>query len=132
MADHRLLLTHFERKRYAGHHQHASVCNTKLSMAAHQTSRMQSLFVDAVQIARDLCPVNRDPLFGHPFSSIVLVTHARGFDLDDPTSPWQPDGSITRPPVGGLGCLACADNVNVHSPSYDRNPKHCRWHDKED
>eukprot|EP00959_Pyramimonas_sp_CCMP1952_P269083 5625832-Pyramimonas_sp.AAC.1 len=30
----------------------------------------------------------------------------------------------------GDGCRACADNVNVHSPPHDRNPKHCRWYDK--
>eukprot|EP00959_Pyramimonas_sp_CCMP1952_P138435 2897561-Pyramimonas_sp.AAC.1 len=43
----------FERRRRAGHHQHASVCNHRLSMAAHYTSKMQSIFVDAVQIAHD-------------------------------------------------------------------------------
>eukprot|EP00959_Pyramimonas_sp_CCMP1952_P249757 5221400-Pyramimonas_sp.AAC.1 len=34
MANHRLLLTPFERKRCDGHHPHASVCNKELSMAA--------------------------------------------------------------------------------------------------
>eukprot|EP00959_Pyramimonas_sp_CCMP1952_P292612 6119953-Pyramimonas_sp.AAC.1 len=48
------------RRRCAGHHQHASVCNRELPMAAHHTPHMQSLFVDAVQIARDLFQVNRD------------------------------------------------------------------------
>eukprot|EP00959_Pyramimonas_sp_CCMP1952_P003029 62583-Pyramimonas_sp.AAC.1 len=32
---------------------------------------------------------------------------------------------------GGWGCPACADNVNMHSSSYSRNPKHCRLHDTE-
>eukprot|EP00959_Pyramimonas_sp_CCMP1952_P441825 9249410-Pyramimonas_sp.AAC.1 len=54
MVNHRLLLTHFERRRCAGHHQHASVCNRDLSMAAHCTPQIQSLFVDAVQIAHGL------------------------------------------------------------------------------
>eukprot|EP00959_Pyramimonas_sp_CCMP1952_P306565 6415931-Pyramimonas_sp.AAC.1 len=93
---------------------------------------MQSLLVDAVQIAHDLFQVNRDPFHGHPYPSTVLVTNARGYDLNDPTIPRQPDGSITGPPAGGLGCPACADDANMHSPSHDRNPKHCRWHDKED
>eukprot|EP00959_Pyramimonas_sp_CCMP1952_P087280 1826053-Pyramimonas_sp.AAC.1 len=35
MANHRLLLTPFERRRCAGHHQHASLCNRELSMALH-------------------------------------------------------------------------------------------------
>eukprot|EP00959_Pyramimonas_sp_CCMP1952_P163071 3408936-Pyramimonas_sp.AAC.1 len=87
---------------------------------------MQLLFVDAVQIARDLPQVNRDPLHGHPHSSTVLVTSVRGYDLGDPTILLHPDGSITRPPPGGLGSLACADNVNTRSPSHDRIPKHCR------
>eukprot|EP00959_Pyramimonas_sp_CCMP1952_P208779 4367046-Pyramimonas_sp.AAC.1 len=46
----------------------------------------------------------------------LLVTSVRGHDLDDPTIPRHPDGSITRPPSGGLGCPACADHANVHSP----------------
>eukprot|EP00959_Pyramimonas_sp_CCMP1952_P143314 3000238-Pyramimonas_sp.AAC.1 len=66
MANHRLLLALPERRRCAGHHQHAPVCNEELSMAAHYTSRMQSLFVDAVKIAHDLFQVNRDPFHGHP------------------------------------------------------------------
>eukprot|EP00959_Pyramimonas_sp_CCMP1952_P119143 2490909-Pyramimonas_sp.AAC.1 len=89
-------------------------------------------FVDAVQIARDLFRVDRDPIHGHPDSSTVLVINVRGFDVNGPTIPRQPGGSITRPPSGGLGCPACADNVNMRSPSHDRNPKHCRWYDKED
>eukprot|EP00959_Pyramimonas_sp_CCMP1952_P000301 5985-Pyramimonas_sp.AAC.1 len=92
MANRRRLLAPFERKRRAGHHQHAS-------------------------IAHALCQVNRDPFHGRPyFSTTVLVTSARGFDLDDPLIPRQPDGPTTRPPAGGLGCSACADNVNMRSP----------------
>eukprot|EP00959_Pyramimonas_sp_CCMP1952_P352793 7391521-Pyramimonas_sp.AAC.1 len=37
-----------------------------------------------------------------------------------------------RPPAGVWGCHACADNVNMHFPARDRDPKHCRWYDKED
>eukprot|EP00959_Pyramimonas_sp_CCMP1952_P310659 6501219-Pyramimonas_sp.AAC.1 len=33
---------------------------------------------------------------------------------------------------GGVGCPACADHVNMRSPSHGRNPKLCRWSDKED
>eukprot|EP00959_Pyramimonas_sp_CCMP1952_P082320 1720003-Pyramimonas_sp.AAC.1 len=62
---------------------------------------MQSLFVVAVQIAHDLFQVHRDPFCGHPYSSTVLVTNVRGFDLDDPAIPRQPDGSIMRPFSGG-------------------------------
>eukprot|EP00959_Pyramimonas_sp_CCMP1952_P374109 7834796-Pyramimonas_sp.AAC.1 len=123
MANRPLLFTPYEGRRCAGHHQHASVCNRELSRAAHDTSKMQSLFVDAVQIARGLFQVNRGPFHGHPDSSTVPVTNARGSDLDDPTLPRQPDVSIARPPSGGLGCLARVDNVNVRSPSRDRNPK---------
>eukprot|EP00959_Pyramimonas_sp_CCMP1952_P202965 4244680-Pyramimonas_sp.AAC.1 len=86
---------------------------------------MQSLFFEAVQIAQDLCQVTRDPFHGHPYSSTVLVTNVRGYDLDDPSFPRQPDGSIARPPSGGPGCPACADNVNMHSPSRDRDRRHC-------
>eukprot|EP00959_Pyramimonas_sp_CCMP1952_P329304 6894140-Pyramimonas_sp.AAC.1 len=93
---------------------------------------MQFLFVNAVQIARDVFQVSRDFFQSHPCSSTVLVANVTGCDLDDPTLPRQPDGSIARPPSGGLGCPACADDVNVRSPSHDRNPKHCRWCDKED
>eukprot|EP00959_Pyramimonas_sp_CCMP1952_P282721 5909336-Pyramimonas_sp.AAC.1 len=71
-----------------------------MSMAATYTSRMQSLLVDAVKVAHDLFQVNHVPFYGHPSYSIVLVTNVRGFDLDDPTIPRQPDGSITRPPSG--------------------------------
>eukprot|EP00959_Pyramimonas_sp_CCMP1952_P415953 8714773-Pyramimonas_sp.AAC.1 len=87
---------------------------------------MQSLFADAVQIAHDLFQVNRDPFHGHLYSSTVLVTNAIGHNLDDPTISRQPDGSITRPPLGGPGCPACAENVNMRLPPHDRNPKHCR------
>eukprot|EP00959_Pyramimonas_sp_CCMP1952_P025370 532203-Pyramimonas_sp.AAC.1 len=71
---------------------------------------MQSLFVEAVQIAHDLFQLTRDPFHGYPYSSTALVTSAWGFDLDDPNLPRQPDGSITRPPSGELGCPARADN----------------------
>eukprot|EP00959_Pyramimonas_sp_CCMP1952_P309529 6477770-Pyramimonas_sp.AAC.1 len=71
---------------------------------------MQSLFVEAVQIARDLFQATRDPFHGCPYSPTVLVTNARGCDLDGPSLPRQPDGSIARPPSGGLGCPACAGN----------------------
>eukprot|EP00959_Pyramimonas_sp_CCMP1952_P331497 6941769-Pyramimonas_sp.AAC.1 len=87
---------------------------------------MQSLFVEAVQIAHDLFRVTRDPFHGHPYSPTVLVANARGCDLDDPSLPRQLDGSIARPPSGGLGCPALADNVNMHSPSHDRDPRRCR------
>eukprot|EP00959_Pyramimonas_sp_CCMP1952_P374138 7835316-Pyramimonas_sp.AAC.1 len=76
--------------------------------------------------------VNRDPFHGHPYSSTVLDTNVREYDMDDPTLPRQSDGSIARPPPGGLGCLACADNVNMRSPSHIGNPKNCRWYDKGD
>eukprot|EP00959_Pyramimonas_sp_CCMP1952_P427753 8958353-Pyramimonas_sp.AAC.1 len=66
---------------------------------------MQSLFVDAVQIAHDLFLVNRDPFHGHPYSSSVLVADARGYDLHGPAVPRHPDGSIKRPPSGGLDVL---------------------------
>eukprot|EP00959_Pyramimonas_sp_CCMP1952_P050861 1062422-Pyramimonas_sp.AAC.1 len=85
-----------------------------------------------VQIAYDLFQVNRDSFHGHPCSPAAPVTDARGFYLGDPTIPRQPDGSNDRPPSGGLGYLACADNVNMRSPSHDRNPKHFRWHVKGD
>eukprot|EP00959_Pyramimonas_sp_CCMP1952_P264611 5532636-Pyramimonas_sp.AAC.1 len=102
-------------------------------MAAQYTPKMQSLFVDAVQIAHDLFQVNRDPFHGHPYSPTVLVAGVRRYDLDDPSLPRQPDGSIVRPPPsGGPGCPACVGNVSMHSPSHDRNPRHCRWCDKED
>eukprot|EP00959_Pyramimonas_sp_CCMP1952_P048697 1017136-Pyramimonas_sp.AAC.1 len=39
---------------------------------------MQSLFVDAFEIARELFQVNRDPFHGHSYSSTVLVANVRG------------------------------------------------------
>eukprot|EP00959_Pyramimonas_sp_CCMP1952_P017552 372474-Pyramimonas_sp.AAC.1 len=45
MANHRLLLIPLDRRRRAGHHKHASVCNGELSMAAHY-------FKDAVSLCR--------------------------------------------------------------------------------
>eukprot|EP00959_Pyramimonas_sp_CCMP1952_P401209 8407020-Pyramimonas_sp.AAC.1 len=86
---------------------------------------MQSLFVEGVQIARDLFQVTRDPFHGCPYSSTVLVTNARGCDLDGPSLPGQPSGSIARPLSGGPGCPACADTVNMRSPSHARAPRHC-------
>eukprot|EP00959_Pyramimonas_sp_CCMP1952_P180149 3767323-Pyramimonas_sp.AAC.1 len=95
-------------------------------MAAQHAPKMQSLFVESFQIAHDLFQTTRDPFHGFPYSPTVLATNARGCDLDDPSLPRQPDGSMTRPPSGGLGCPACADNVNMHSPSHDGNPRRCR------
>eukprot|EP00959_Pyramimonas_sp_CCMP1952_P396576 8308986-Pyramimonas_sp.AAC.1 len=100
-------------------------------MAAQYLSKTQSLFVEAVQIAHDLFQVARGPFHGRPYSPTVLVTNAGGCDLGDPSLSRQPDGSIARPPSGGLGCPACADNVNMRSPS-DKDPRHCRWYDKGD
>eukprot|EP00959_Pyramimonas_sp_CCMP1952_P045792 956889-Pyramimonas_sp.AAC.1 len=107
MANHSLLLTLFERKRCNGHHQHASVCNKELSIAAQHTPNMQSLLVEYVQIAHDLFRTTRDPFLCYPYSSTALAINAREYDLDDPSPPRQPDGSIARPPSGGLGCPAC-------------------------
>eukprot|EP00959_Pyramimonas_sp_CCMP1952_P234797 4905809-Pyramimonas_sp.AAC.1 len=58
-------------------------------MAAHYTLKVQSRFVDAVQIAHDIFQVNRDPFRGHPYSSTAPVTNVRGYALDDgnPTAP---------------------------------------------
>eukprot|EP00959_Pyramimonas_sp_CCMP1952_P009286 193444-Pyramimonas_sp.AAC.1 len=71
-------------------------------MAAQYTPKMQPLVVEAVQIAHDLFQVTRDPVHGYPHSPTVLATNVRGYDLDDPSLPRQPDGSIARPPSGGL------------------------------
>eukprot|EP00959_Pyramimonas_sp_CCMP1952_P055183 1153553-Pyramimonas_sp.AAC.1 len=76
-------------------------------MAAQCTPKMQSLFVEAVQIAHELFQVTRDSCHGRPYSSTELVTNVRGYDLGDPSLPRQPDGSIARPPSGGVGCPAC-------------------------
>eukprot|EP00959_Pyramimonas_sp_CCMP1952_P325072 6804290-Pyramimonas_sp.AAC.1 len=53
MANHRFRFTLFERRRCAGHHQHASVCNREIFMAALYILKMQPRFVDVVQIAHD-------------------------------------------------------------------------------
>eukprot|EP00959_Pyramimonas_sp_CCMP1952_P032253 676985-Pyramimonas_sp.AAC.1 len=50
---------------------------------------MQSLFVEAVHIARGLFQATRDPFRGYPYSPTVLVTNARGRGLDDPSLPRQ-------------------------------------------
>eukprot|EP00959_Pyramimonas_sp_CCMP1952_P086498 1809274-Pyramimonas_sp.AAC.1 len=71
MANLRLLPTHFERKRCTGHHQHSSVCNKELARAAQYTPKMQSLFVEASQLAHDMLLVNRDPFHDHPHSPSV-------------------------------------------------------------
>eukprot|EP00959_Pyramimonas_sp_CCMP1952_P407887 8548092-Pyramimonas_sp.AAC.1 len=132
MANHRLVLILLERKRCSGHHQHVSVCKKELSMAAQYTPKMQSLFVESVHIAHDLFQATRDLFHGDPYLSIVLASNARGCDSDDPSLPRRLDGSISRPPSGGLVCPACADNFNVHSPSHDGDPRYCRWHDNGD
>eukprot|EP00959_Pyramimonas_sp_CCMP1952_P230239 4813567-Pyramimonas_sp.AAC.2 len=67
MANHRLRITPFERKRCAGHHQHASDCNKDLARAAQCTSKMQPLFVDAVPVAYNVFLVNRASFHGHPY-----------------------------------------------------------------
>eukprot|EP00959_Pyramimonas_sp_CCMP1952_P221872 4638473-Pyramimonas_sp.AAC.1 len=85
MANHRLLFFPFERKRCNGHHRHAS-------------------------IARGPFQTTRDPFHGYPYSSTVSATNAWGCDLDDPSLPRQPDGSVAKPPPGGLFCPACADH----------------------
>eukprot|EP00959_Pyramimonas_sp_CCMP1952_P189485 3963642-Pyramimonas_sp.AAC.1 len=77
-------------------------------MAAQDTPKTQSLFDEPVQIARDPFQATRDPFYDYPYSSTVLATNARGCDLDGPSPPRQPDGSIGRPPSGGLVCPACA------------------------
>ena len=46
--------------------------------------------------------------------------------------PISSNGVIVRPPDGGFGRGARADKVYQKSPSHDRNPKQCRWYDKED
>eukprot|EP00959_Pyramimonas_sp_CCMP1952_P460440 9479870-Pyramimonas_sp.AAC.1 len=91
MANHCLLFTPFERRRCAGHHQHASVC----SISVHGCTVHS-------KVAVALCRCSSD----------------RTRSL--------------RPPSGGLGCPACADNVNVRSPSHDRSPRQCRRCDMED
>eukprot|EP00959_Pyramimonas_sp_CCMP1952_P390969 8193209-Pyramimonas_sp.AAC.1 len=101
-------------------------------MAAHYAPKIQLLFVEAVQIARDPFHVTRDPFYGYPRSATVQVTNVRGCDLDGPSLPRHLNGSMARPPSGGRGCPACADNVNMHSPSHDRDPRHCRWCDMGD
>eukprot|EP00959_Pyramimonas_sp_CCMP1952_P150620 3152235-Pyramimonas_sp.AAC.1 len=110
MANRRLLVTPFERKLCAGRRRRASDCGKELARAAQCAPKVQPLFVGAVQVAHDLFLVNRDPFHDHPQSSSVLVTNVRGFDLDDPAILRHPDGSIQRPPSGGCGCPACADN----------------------
>eukprot|EP00959_Pyramimonas_sp_CCMP1952_P232294 4854386-Pyramimonas_sp.AAC.1 len=69
--------------------------------------------------------VRRGPFHGHHRASPVLVANMRGFDLDGPTIRRDPEGSMMGPSSGGWGCPACADNVNMHSPSHDRDPQHC-------
>eukprot|EP00959_Pyramimonas_sp_CCMP1952_P038512 806089-Pyramimonas_sp.AAC.1 len=83
---------------------------------------MHPLLVEAVQIARDIFAVSRDPCHDHPHASFVLVTNARGFDLDDLAIFRHPDGRFARPPSGGWGRPARADHVDVHSPSRSRKP----------
>eukprot|EP00959_Pyramimonas_sp_CCMP1952_P383659 8040190-Pyramimonas_sp.AAC.1 len=78
------MFTPIDRKRCSGHRQHASVCNKELSMAAQYTPKMQSLFVESVQIAHDLFQTIRGPFYGYPYSATALATNARGCDLDDP------------------------------------------------
>ena len=132
MANHTAILAPFHNKRCNGQHQHASVCNKELAKAAQYSAKMQSLFVDAVQIAHDLFASNRDPFGDRPYKTFVFVMNARGFDLDDPTLDRLSNGKIVQPPPGGYGCPACADNVDMHSPSHNRNPRQCRWYDKVD
>eukprot|EP00959_Pyramimonas_sp_CCMP1952_P080972 1691767-Pyramimonas_sp.AAC.1 len=75
MVNHYLITTPFERKRCDGHHPHASACNAELSTAAQFTPKMQSLFIEALQIAHNLPQTTRDPFQGFPSSSAVLATN---------------------------------------------------------
>eukprot|EP00959_Pyramimonas_sp_CCMP1952_P184818 3864466-Pyramimonas_sp.AAC.1 len=103
MASHRSLLTPFDNQRCTGHHHHASLCNKELAKAAQYTPKMQSLFVEAVQISHDTFAVKRGPSHDNPHTSPVLVTNARGFDFDDLAIFRHPDGRIVQPPaVGGV------------------------------
>eukprot|EP00959_Pyramimonas_sp_CCMP1952_P346051 7247592-Pyramimonas_sp.AAC.1 len=74
---------------------------------------MQSLLAEAVQIAHDLFQVTRDPFHGYPYSSTAWVTSARGCDLDDPSPPRQPDGSIARRHRGGSVVLLARTTLTL-------------------
>eukprot|EP00959_Pyramimonas_sp_CCMP1952_P461479 9481639-Pyramimonas_sp.AAC.1 len=65
-------------------------------MAAHYTPKMQSLFVDAVQIARDLFQVSRGPCHGRPYCSTVLVSNVRGYDLVRPRDHLRETSDVTH------------------------------------
>eukprot|EP00959_Pyramimonas_sp_CCMP1952_P161892 3384965-Pyramimonas_sp.AAC.1 len=68
---------------------------------------MQPLFVEAVQIARDMFAVSRDPSHGHPHAQSVLVTNTRGPELYDPAILRHPDGRIMGPPSEGRESCMC-------------------------
>eukprot|EP00959_Pyramimonas_sp_CCMP1952_P400422 8390330-Pyramimonas_sp.AAC.1 len=102
----------------------------ELAKAAQCTPKMQSFFVEAVQISHDRFAINRGPCHNRPHTSSFLVTKARGLVLDGTTIPRHLDGRIVQPPSGGWGRLACADNVNMRSAAHSRNPEYCRWYDK--
>eukprot|EP00959_Pyramimonas_sp_CCMP1952_P432154 9049817-Pyramimonas_sp.AAC.2 len=72
---------------------------------------MQFPIVDAALIAQALLERGRNPLADRNQTNTFVVNRA-GYDLDDPTTPREANGSIRRPP-GGLGCPACADNARA-------------------
>eukprot|EP00959_Pyramimonas_sp_CCMP1952_P465305 9488077-Pyramimonas_sp.AAC.1 len=110
-----------------GSHTHATVCNKELAAAAHYTRTLQRAIVETVATARRR---HRQGVHtGNGFHTYVV--NCKGYDLDDPTIPRTSDGAIIRPPEAGLGCEACADKRNSDDPWHARNPKTCRWHDKD-
>eukprot|EP00959_Pyramimonas_sp_CCMP1952_P090098 1886225-Pyramimonas_sp.AAC.1 len=61
----------------------------------------QSLIVEAIQIARSLYARGRNPFADRHYAN-TPVANSVGFDLDVPTMPPEENGSIRRPPSGGL------------------------------
>eukprot|EP00959_Pyramimonas_sp_CCMP1952_P141137 2953972-Pyramimonas_sp.AAC.1 len=94
MANRRLLLTPFERKRFTGHHQHASACRKDLARAAQYSPKMLSLFVDAVQIAHDMFLVNRDPFHDQLHLSSVMTQLSLGVPTVRSWGHPQGDGGV--------------------------------------
>eukprot|EP00959_Pyramimonas_sp_CCMP1952_P425949 8921967-Pyramimonas_sp.AAC.1 len=94
-AKHHDVLKPTEDKSCSGNRERAQACKRELAQAAQHTPEMQSLIEEAVQIAK---------------SFNARGNNSAGLDLDGPAIPREGNGSIKRPPSGGLGCPACTDN----------------------
>eukprot|EP00959_Pyramimonas_sp_CCMP1952_P379683 7953205-Pyramimonas_sp.AAC.1 len=98
----------------------------ELTRVAQCIPQIRSLIVDSEHIATSHNARGNIPFADKHYANTFVVSGA-GFDLGDLAIPRGGNGSIARPPSGGLGCNACANNVDMNPPRHNRSPRQCRW-----